>query len=39
MKIYLSLTFFFLILLNLGCGKKSPIEQHPEFIEYKDKIN
>ena len=39
MKILLSLTFIFFVLLNVGCGKKSLLEQHPEFNEYKDQIN
>ena len=38
MKIFLSLTFIFLALLNLGCGKKSSLEQYPEFNEYKEQI-
>ena len=39
MKILLRLIFIFFVLLNLGCGKKSSLEQYPEFNEYRDQIN
>ena len=39
MKILLILTFVFFSLLNFGCGKKSSLEQYPEFNEYKEQVN
>ena len=39
MKIFLNLILIFIILLNFGCGKKSALEQHPEFNEYIEPIN
>ena len=39
MKFFLSLTLIFFTLFNVGCGKKSSLEQYPEFNEYKEQIN
>ena len=39
MKVFLSLILIFFTLLNFGCGKKSSLEQYPEFKENKEQIN
>ena len=39
MKIYLSLIVIIFALFIFGCGKKSSLEQYPEFNEYKNQVN